>query len=1044
MKRYIRKSFFALLTGTLLLFSGGSAFAQEEALFTSVAPDALLILDLSGSMRWTPNGARMYVNNINNCDSTTAAFYNNSGSGHDKACDIDSYGTVPKYAATSACAEPYYRQSGTGHNVDCSRLAIAKRAAFDVLDDNNSSTITSADETSLGIRVGYMRFYDCSADETDGDYNNGCMKVSWGISSKYSRIFCNGSTSCSPTSASSPSVNSESATGGTPLASALNEARLYLDAHKAADTARDCRQKFAILVTDGSDTYACGGSGSEDQTTQYKRRKATVARAKALADAGYRTFVIGFGNPMPHWSRNTLNWAAFHGGTDNPLVINSGDTGAFTPVDNFCDDSTTNNHNIDGDGDHYFATTNDPGELSLSGYAFMASNAAELTTALRQAIDMIRESTYSFSLSSVSSQRTQDENYLYEASFQPRNRDPYWFGHLKKYAINADGTIGNELWDAGSVLQNRSADSRVIKTLVGGAFTDFSTANITAGILGVATDTERDTIVGFFRGSDPPNPDFWKLGDIFRSNPITIGTPAPYFMDVRDGNDAFGTFRTAHPRTSASGTRVLVTGANDGQLHGFKTSDGSEVWSFIPPNFLSKLKNVAHDTHPTGLTHQYFVDGPISASDVWLGSGDGLSKSSSDWKTLLVFGEGRGGGSVLWSSTLNCDSGFNATYDLAHPYFCGYYALDVTDPTSFGPSSYKWHLNPSLVEAPYLGEPWSKMGMGRVKINGNEKWVGFIGAGYNGGDCKGGGECDLRGKGFMVVDLQNGNILWRYTRGDNSTMDFSLPSTPAIVDSDNDGFIDTAYIGDLGGSMWRFKFCAIGDVSTCNTNNWSGGRLFEASSGEIRPIFSTPAVAKDRDGSLWVQWGTGDKTDPTAANDQEKFYALKDNTRTNTYTINNLDNITTGSYVDTPTKPGWYINLQNEKVLSESAIFGGVSYFSTYSAPTGGNPCEQAGTGSLYGVNFTTGAGVLAEYDAQGQPIGAPTRNIMVGWGIPSAPVISFKPIGTLQAGGSPADLYLTVSGGAGMNVSTQRVNFDPPTLANRTNILFWKDRRLE
>jgi hypothetical protein len=69
---------------------------------------------------------------------------------------------------------------------------------------------------------------------------------------------------------------------------------------------------------------------------------------------------------------------------------------------------------------------------------------------------------------------------------------------------------------------------------------------------------------------------------------------------------------------------------------------------------------------------------------------------------------------------------------------------------------------------------------------------------------------------------------------------------------------------------------------------------------------------------------------------------------------------------------------------------------------------------------------------------------MVVGWGIPSAPVISFKPIGTLQAGGSPADLYLTVSGGAGMNVSTQRVNFDPPTLANRTNILFWKDRRLE
>jgi hypothetical protein len=1044
MKPQKMRLFLSILLGMLLSVGSGTALAQEEALFTSVAPDALIVLDLSGSMRWTPNGERMYVASTTSCDSTTAPFYNNSGTGHTKACDIDAYGTVPKYAASASCTEPYFRQSGTGHTVDCSRLAIAKRALFDILDDNNSNTITSADETSLGIRIGYMRFYDCSNDDTAGSYSGGCSSLRWGISSKYSRIFCNNSTSCSPTSSSDPSVNYESASGGTPLSSAMNEARLYLDAHKASDAARDCRQKFAIVISDGSDTYACGGGGSEDQTTQYKRRRATVARAKALADAGYRTFIVGFGSPMPHWSRNTLNWAAYHGGTDNPLVINSGDTSVYTPNSNFCTDSTTSHHNIDGDGDHYFATADDPGELSLSGYAFLASNATELTTALRQAIDMIRESTYSFSLSSVSSQRTQDENYLYEASFQPRNRDPFWFGHLRKYAINLDGTIGAELWDAGTVLQGASAGTRVIKTLIGGSLTDFTTTNISKEILGVATDTERDTIVGFFRGSNPPNPDFWKLGDIFRSNPVTIGTPSAYFTDVRDANDAFGSFRTAHQRSTISGNRVIVAGANDGQIHGFRTSDGAEVWSFIPPNFLAKLKNVAHDVHPTGLSHQYFVDGPISAADVWLGTGDGLNKSATDWKTMLVFAEGRGGGSALWSSSANCDSDFNATYDPAFPYFCGYYALDVTDATSFTVSTYKWHLNPSMVEAPYLGEPWSKMGMGRVKINGNEKWVGFIGAGYNGGDCAGGGECDLRGKGFLVVDLQNGNILWSFTRGNDSTMNYSLPSTAAIADTDNDGFIDTAYIGDLGGSLWRFKFCAIGDGSSCNTANWSGGRLFESSTGVIRPIFVTPAVAKDRDGNLWVQWGTGDKTDPTAANDQEKFYALKDNTRTNTYHINDLDNITSSIYVDSPTKPGWYINLANEKVLSEAAIFGGITYFTTYGAPTGGNPCEQAGTGTLYGVNFTTGAGAFAQYDALGQPIGTPSRSLLVGWGIPSAPVVSFKPMGTMAAGGSPADLYVTVSGGAGMNVSTQRVNFDPPTLANRTNILYWKDRRLE
>jgi type IV pilus assembly protein PilY1 len=560
----------------------------------------------------------------------------------------------------------------------------------------------------------------------------------------------------------------------------------------------------------------------------------------------------------------------------------------------------------------------------------------------------------------------------------------------------------------------------------------------------VATDTERDTIVNYFRGSNPPNLEYWKLGDIFRSNPVTIGTPSAYFYDVRDTNNAFATFRTAHERTSAIGNRLIVVGSNDGQLHGFTTSTGSEVWSFIPPNFLAKLKNVAHDAHPTGLSHQYFVDGPISAADVWLGSGDGLSKSSSDWKTVLVFGEGRGGGSVLWSSSASCDSGFNPTYDSAFPYFCGYYALDVTATTSFGTGTFKWHLNPTATDAPYLGEPWSKMVMGRVKIGGGEKWVGFIGAGYNGGDCAGGGECDLRGKGFFVVDLMTGDILWSYTRAGDSTMNYSLPSTPSIVDTDNDGFIDTAYIGDLGGSMWRFKFCALADTSSCNNGSWSGGKLFGSSTGVIRPVFVTPAVAKDGSGNLWVQWGTGDKTDPTAANDQEKFYAVKDNDRTTTYSINNLDNITSSVYVDSPIKPGWYMNLANQKVLADATIFGGVSYFTTYEAPTGGNPCEQAGIGLLYGVNFTTGAGVLAQYDAQGQPIGTPTRSMVLGYGIPSGAVLSFKPTGTIATGGSPADLYVTVSGGSGISASTQRVNFEPPTLANRTNILYWKDRRLE
>jgi type IV pilus assembly protein PilY1 len=616
---------------------------------------------------------------------------------------------------------------------------------------------------------------------------------------------------------------------------------------------------------------------------------------------------------------------------------------------------------------------------------------------------------------------------MYEASFEPVNDDPLWIGHLKKYNINSDGTIGSKVWNAGGILQSTDASSRTMKTYKSGAFVSFTTANITAADLDVSTDAERNAIVGYIRGEAPYNPDDWKLGDVFHSNPVAIGTPSAYFHDSRDTNDAFSAFRTNHPRTSANGIRTIVAGANDGQLHAFRADTGAERWSFIPPNLLPKLKNLAHSFHPTTLTHQYLVDGPVVVSDVWQGSGDGTAKAHVDWKTFLIFGEGRGGRSTLWSSSSSCDSGFSSTYSTTYPYYGGYYCFDITNPVN---PVYKWRINPDSSDAPYLGDPWCKIHMGRVKISGNEKWVGFASAGYNASDCSGGGSCDTRGKGFFVIDLSNGNILWSYTLADNTNMDYSIPATPSIVDTDNDGFIDTGYVGDLGGNMWRFKFCSAADGSTCSTSNWSGGLLFQSSSGVIRPIYTSAAVSKDKTGNLWIYWGTGDKVDPTDASAQEKFYAVKDNDRSTTWGISNLENITTGTYNPSSNDSGWYINLagQGEKILAEPTVFGGVVYFTSFTPDQSGDPCTYGGDAKLYGVNYVTGGGKMTE---EGD------RSMDIGSGIATAPTISLKP-----GSGVSADLYVTTSGGPGGR--TQRVNFNPPSLANKTNMLFWLDRRLQ
>ncbi len=146
---------------------------------------------------------------------------------------------------------------------------------------------------------------------------------------------------------------------------------------------------------------------------------------------------------------------------------------------------------------------------------------------------------------------------------------------------------------------------------------------------------------------------------------------------------------------------MIVTGANDGQLHMFSTYNGAERWSFIPPNLLSQLQYVSHQTHPdTSQSHTYFVDGPISISDIWLPAGDatiGVAKTYSDWHTWLVFSEGRGAKNTLWSKFPSCDSNLSKYYSTTYQYYCGYYAFDLTNITNTSPTpdGPKWLLGVS-------------------------------------------------------------------------------------------------------------------------------------------------------------------------------------------------------------------------------------------------------------------------------------------------------------------------------------------------------------
>jgi Tfp pilus tip-associated adhesin PilY1 len=905
---------FLLVMGTFLTCVRPS-IADDTDLFTlAVKPEALILLDMSGSMNW----------------------------------DI----------AGNAASSPNRR------------IDIARDVIYDLLDDDDSgrnsnhdgSYINSDDERSLNVKIGYMRFRGVgAADEDDNNPMTGRILVFddvTEIGSAYNSIW------------SKVSDPAETATGCTPLGASLVEAGIYFRDHvNPNDEAVECRQKFVVFVTDGSDTVACNGDCSENASDMFKRRFITVLRAKELYTptpgpnvVPLQVFAIGFGANMPDNLKKTLNWVSKYGGTDNPLEPNSGNANAYN-ITQYVPSSAEELCNITD-------TNADPANYNLAGYAFLAEDASQLREALKTIIRYIQERSYSYTAPSVPTVRMMEGDVVYISSFMP-NQTPFWRGNLKAYRLRADGTLpvdadGNPLnesviWDAAEALNQKAHDQRRIHTYVNGALTSFEYDHLTNVQLGVATDAERSDVINHFRGGmdaydvnrngNRTEMRDWKLGDVFHSSAVIVGEPSRFFIDqcfnrCPDGTEGFY-------QRNRNRTKVIIVGANDGMLHAFNAETGAEEWAFVPNSLLGSLKNNA-------TLHTYYVDSSPKVTDVWFYSDSnpsGTTKARDEWKTVLISGLRKGG---------------------KH-----YFALDITDTLN---PTYLWEFPKATdpMTLAKLGQSWSDPAIGRIRMRvGNEivpyeRWVAFIGGGFD--------QTNVTGKAFFVIDIKTGDILAEFSG--LPEMDYSMTAPPTAVDTDFNGYIDKVYIGDLSGQMWVF------DTSSVNITDWTGRRLFRpAGAPSLRePVYYQPAVSLDNHRTPWVFFGTGDRENPTDTNSRNNFYAVKDNGigdyPRRPVQLRNVTNFTNQTFT-TPQEPlkGWYIELaRSEKVLSKPAVFSNLLYFTTYTYPSE-DECNRTGEASLYVVEYLSGGGalVLDDYVA-GRPS---TRSETIGEGIPSAPVIS-------------------------------------------------------
>lgn len=339
-------------------------------------------------------------------------------------------------------------------------------------------------------------------------------------------------------------------------------------------------------------------------------------------------------------------------------------------------------------------------------------------------------------------------------------------------------------------------------------------------------------------------------------------------------------------------TPVLYVGGNDGMLHGFSASNGSELLAYVPRGVVGGLKKLTDKDYQ----HQYYVDGSPMTGDI---------KDGDNWKTVLVGTLGAGGK--------------------------GYFLLDVTNPGNFGTTSVlqdrtrgnteavancstltgtaQQACAAAVTENADIGNITARPGRNPASLQeatqvtrlNNGRWAVVMGNGYN----------SANQRPVLLVQYLDGERELKRIQattdatGSGNANDNGLAS-PALVDLDGDGKTDVVYAGDNLGNLWKF------DLTSTNAGNWavafSGQPLFTTrgpitltsnTRDQIQPITAPPIVrANDRSqtlgtgadaktvplGGMMVAFGTGrnltedDRRTDTTQNVQT-LYSVLDNTR---------------------------------------------------------------------------------------------------------------------------------------------------------------------
>lgn len=675
-----------------------------------------------------------------------------------------------------------------------------------------------------------------------------------------------------------------------------------------------------------------------------------------------------------------------------------------------------------------------------NGTYHTANSSQELKTAFNEIIlDILSNSTTftapAVSVNAYNSLQNRDE--LYYAIFEP-NIYPRWTGNVKKYRINSDGQVldandqlaiepstgyfkseAESYWgnvSDGPVVKKGGAssqltNSRNVFTVSGNAAEDNlnlnTTANkitdgnaaITVELLGIDEDTYPDPndladartlliswILGVDVNDDNENSDNTDannyMADPLHSRPIVV----TYGGDNSDPDNIIL-------------DDILFTTTNDGAFHAVDTSDGQELFAFIPQDLLPNQLDYFTDD-PDG-TRRYGLDGPMT---IWREENDASDdpdvniESDEGDHVYAYFGMRRGGNN--------------------------YYAMDVTDKTNpklmwtiFGDNE---TVHPDFKD---MGQTWSRPILSRVNwdcdTNGENctsKPVLFFGGGYDTvHDNATNFTTGDKGAAIYMVDALNGDLLW--SAGDQDvnsdhTLDLkiknSIPGDVTVADLNGDGADDILFALDIQGNLWRIDFNSesqsASDFAQDGLNNDTGGKianiqdtdtgtdLSDPSDDAFRRFFTGPTVSlskkRGQEPFFVITFGSGNVSHPKEISVTDRLYSVFErdvfspprNTsdQISYTTVDNDDLIdmtdadadpadpTADPDVDASGYHGFYrdATASGEKFLRRALTIFGQTLYTSY-LPLGSDneintTCgsEYLGSSRIYSIDFVTGKSV--------------------------------------------------------------------------------------